>query len=300
MRIAVLLSTYNGEAYLQAQLESILAQQGDLDLDIHVRDDGSQDGTCAILDRYAREGKLTWYTGENLRPAKSFLDLVRKCTGYDAYAFCDQDDVWYPQKLQWAAEHLCTHAEPCLYFADARLVDRTGQSLGRNLYRHRPCYDFYSLVCAPNVLGCTCVFNEALARLLRRAEPESPIMHDCYAASVCALFDGSILFDDRVCMDYRQHGTNVVGASHDPWAAVKDRLRRLVKQEPVSIARQAQSLLQGYPEIAETEKGVFLRKVACCRDSFFNALALACSRKFRCASVNMGLTVRLATLLRKR
>ena len=43
MKIAVLMSTYNGEKFLQVQMDSLLAQQG-VDLTIFVRDDGSQDG----------------------------------------------------------------------------------------------------------------------------------------------------------------------------------------------------------------------------------------------------------------
>ena len=76
MRLAVLMSSYNGEKFIARQLDSILAQEGDFTLDIIVRDDGSADTTRDILEAYADAGKLRWYTGENLKPAKSFLDLL--------------------------------------------------------------------------------------------------------------------------------------------------------------------------------------------------------------------------------
>ncbi len=295
MTVAVLLSSYNGEKYLEQQLESLLAQT--VEARIFVRDDGSTDGTHAILERYAAAGKLSWYTGRNLRSAKSFLHLVQNTQDFDAYAFCDQDDIWYPDKLERALDKLSQQTGPALYFADARLVDGAGEDLGRTVYRHRPKYDFYSLVCAPNVLGCTCVFNEALAKLLRAAQPAHLIMHDCWAAAVCALGGGTVLYDPRACMDYRQHGSNVVGVSRSKLAAVRDRLRRITKAEPVSIAQQAQSLLDAFPDTACTD---FLCRVSRYRESVFRALGLAVSGKYHCASFNMALTVRLATLLRKR
>ena len=78
MRVAVLMSTYNGEKYLQQQLDSILKQTGGFEVDIWVRDDGSTDNTHRILKEYEKNGKLRWYTGNNLGPALSFISLVKK------------------------------------------------------------------------------------------------------------------------------------------------------------------------------------------------------------------------------
>ena len=58
VKIAVLMSTYNGEKYLREQLDSILNQVGDFELDLYVRDDGSDDGTIGILEKYKEENKL--------------------------------------------------------------------------------------------------------------------------------------------------------------------------------------------------------------------------------------------------
>ena len=75
-KVLVLLSTYNGEKYLKEQIDSVLAQKN-TDVSILVRDDGSTDKTLEILEKYKKDGKLEWYTGKNLKPAKSFLNLVR-------------------------------------------------------------------------------------------------------------------------------------------------------------------------------------------------------------------------------
>ena len=99
MRVAVLMSTYNGEKYLNEQIDSILSQSGNFELSLLVRDDGSTDETINILNKYQNLGKLKWYSGKNLGPGKSFIDLLYKTHGYDYYAFSDQDDVWMTGKI---------------------------------------------------------------------------------------------------------------------------------------------------------------------------------------------------------
>ena len=77
--VLVMLSTYNGEKYLREQIESVLKQEN-VKISILVRDDGSTDNTCNILEEYQKKGLLRWYTGKNLKPAKSFIDLIFHAT----------------------------------------------------------------------------------------------------------------------------------------------------------------------------------------------------------------------------
>lgn len=301
MRVAVLLSSYNGEKFIARQLDSILAQEGDFTLDIIVRDDGSQDSTRDILQRYADAGKLRWYTGENLKPAKSFLHLLQNAPGYDFYAFADQDDYWYPDKLQSALSALAGAQEPAVYFTNARLTDGERTSLGRNAYQRPPRQDLYSLLVGSNIIGCTMVFNSTLARLLQeKPMPREIFMHDSYLLQLCALVDGKLLWDETPHMDYCQHGGNAVGAKWTKWDALRDRLHRITKPAKVSIETQADSLLTLYGEMAQGDKLAFLRQVATYRRSFGSALRLACSPKPKFNGRNMAITMRLAILLRNR
>ena len=75
-KVRVLMSTYNGQKYLTEQINSILSQKG-VDVEILVRDDGSTDGTIHILNEYRSQGKIDWYSGKNLRSAKSFMNLLK-------------------------------------------------------------------------------------------------------------------------------------------------------------------------------------------------------------------------------
>ena len=73
--VLVLLSTYNGEKYLKEQIDSVLGQEK-VKTFLLVRDDGSTDKTCSILEWYQKRGALKWYKGKNLGPARSFVDLI--------------------------------------------------------------------------------------------------------------------------------------------------------------------------------------------------------------------------------
>lgn len=301
MRIAVLMSSYNGEKYIAQQIESVLSQKVDGQVDLWVRDDGSTDSTRDILEQQAKAGKLRWYSGENLKPAKSFLDLVKYCHGYDFYAFCDQDDRWDEDKLQQAISRIAGDEGPAMSFANARLVDAALNPLNRNVYNRIPQTDYYSVTCGGGILGCTVVFNRALAEIVKTyGNPDKLIMHDSYVAILCTLFDGRIVFDPEPRMDYRQHGNNAVGTNWTKLDALKDRLHRITKRESVTIFQMAQSILDQKPQVPNKEKLAFLRKVARYPQTLTNTISMACSRKPRYNGLSMQVTMRLAILLRNR
>src|SRR5215469_2768853 len=116
--IQVLLSAYNGERYLEPQLDSVLAQDV-AGLSVLVRDDGSTDSTPMLLERYAAQhSSIRLLRGENFGFARSFMHLLERSSATARYvAFCDQDDVWQPGKLSRAIAVLRTHPEeiPTLY-----------------------------------------------------------------------------------------------------------------------------------------------------------------------------------------
>jgi len=301
MRIAVLMSTYNGEKYLREQVESILKQKGTFELSLIVRDDGSKDSTCQILDAYASEGKLTWYTGENLRSAHSFLDLIQTNTGYDFYAFADQDDWWEPDKLQKAVDKIKDEEKPALYFSNAELVDESLQSLGQVVYKHMPRTDFCTITCVGGLLGCTMVFNQALAKFIQnKGMPGDVIMHDYYIAVICAAMQGTVVYDPYVSMKYRQHANNVVGMSHGMLQKIKNRFADICRKAKISIAQQAVTVLGFYSEEMPEESRKWLLRVASYRKSIFSRLSLACTRKTKYISYNMGFKLRMTILFGNR
>lgn len=212
MKLIVLLSTYNGEAYLREQLDSLLAQTLN-SVGIFVRDDGSTDSTRAILTEYAQRGALCWYTGMNLGAALSFWQLLQNADDADYYAFCDQDDVWDPDKLEiafMALEHL-NPAQPALYCGDVRITDEKLHILSKHMVRPAPTEYPYALLrnLAP---GCTYIFNRPACKLLRRfdAKQLGIELHDWTTYQLVSCF-GNVIYDSTPHMSYRQHGDNAIG-----------------------------------------------------------------------------------------
>lgn len=206
------MSTYNGEKYLPQQIDSVLAQEG-VNVSLLVRDDGSSDKTREILNKYNKEGKLTWYGGENIKPALSFMDLIFKASDSDFYAFCDQDDVWDGDKLKIAIQNILPTVDiPSLYISATRVVNkdltyiRDDRKKGFN-------FTFEESLFRNPATGCTMVFNRLLFNIVKMYKPDFLIMHDSWIYRICFAIEGKVIFDSEPHISYRQHGDNVIGAS---------------------------------------------------------------------------------------
>ena len=295
MKISVLMATYNGAPFLAEQLDSLFDQSVSGETSILVRDDGSTDDTIEILERYERDGKLTvLHDGSHLGPALGFLKLLNESRPADYYAFSDQDDIWHPEKLEEAVKRLEREDGPAAVFSNARLIGKAGEDLKRTVYRNAPSTDLFTVSVASNVLGCTLVFNEALARLLRNtAQPERIVMHDSYVAETVLSVGGKLIYDPECRMSYRQHGANTVGVRTGFFSKVKDRFYGIFTKAPVSVADQAEEILKLYGDQIADKDADWLRKVASYRDRFSSRISLSFSRKPRFITKNMGFKIRM-------
>ncbi len=301
MKLAILMSTYNGEKYLQAQIDSILCQETDIPFDLIVRDDGSTDGTIAILDAYHREGKLTYYTGENLGAARGFIQALRDNPDYDLYAFADQDDVWNPDKIQKGINAVRESTAPALYCTNAALVDADLRSIGRNTHREVPTYNLVSVLClASCAQGCTSVFNKALARVIQEnAVPDVFIMHDSLLTCLCALIDGKIIYDHVPSMGYRMHGSNVFGmstAKQGFMQVIKSRIKEISTPQKVSMYVQAKSILDTYGSLIRPENQAVCRTVIRSEKSLGARLRLVFNKNLKHDTLNKTITKKLTIL----
>lgn len=213
MRIEVLISTHDGERFLEEQLDNLLAQTLG-GVEILARDDGSTDGTRAILERYRRSGRLRWHGGECLGAARSFWRLLFDSGDADYYAFCDQDDVWDADKLEIAVRALegIGADVPALYCGDVRVADAGMGIIAGSMVKPTPT-DYPSALFKKIAPGCTFVFNRVARDLLRGYDAEALDieLHDWTALQIVACF-GTVIFDETPHMCYRQHGGNAIGA----------------------------------------------------------------------------------------
>lgn len=229
--VTVLMSTYNGANFLKEQIESILAQV-DVDVRILVRDDGSSDNTIKILKMYEKKGYLKWYSGKNLGPAKSFLDLVNESSiNSEFYAFSDQDDVWKKNKLKRAISKLKKYDNniPLLYTSNFELVDENLNPLPAVFHLTTTTLND-AIICSLGA-GCTMVFNPKLLKAIKGKVPQKIFMHDDWVHKVCLSIGGVVIYDENFRgIYYRQHSNNVEGGRHNLFEKIKIYTKRVLKQ----------------------------------------------------------------------
>jgi hypothetical protein len=233
-KLSVVLCTYNGAAYLPGLLDSLTNQRhppGEL----VVSDDGSTDGTAALIASFAESASfpVRWFEHERrLGPAANFIAAAQHARG-DWIAFCDQDDIWHRDKLARALSAARECVDTSAVFCNARLIDSKGHPLGRALWQHvaftpreqqamaaGKAWDV--LVRHPVVSGAGLLIH---ARVRDHLAPiADDWLHDAWAALIAAA-SGRVVAIAAPLFDYRQHEGNVIGARPgtltDFWKSVR-------------------------------------------------------------------------------
>lgn len=266
-RVAILLCTYQGEAYLTDQLESFSGQSFS-DWALAVSDDGSADATPRILDAYARRlapGRVAVRRGPQRGFVVNFMSLLFEPGLHaDYYALSDQDDIWHADKLERAVRWLdqVPVDQPALYCTRTELVDAEGRHLEYSPHCRRPA-QFGNAIVQNVAGGNTMVINEAARRLLAEQGADVKVFaHDWWIYIVISACGGLVHFDDKPSLQYRQHGNNQIGAGFDFGA----RFRRIGKIAHGHLQRctdQHLSALQPYlPKLTPANRRVYDRFVA--------------------------------------
>lgn len=215
-KVAILLATYNGQAYLQEQLDSI-ATQTESNWALWASDDGSTDQTIEILNKFATRfpsGQVNVLDGPKTGFANNFLSLIHNPEVIaQHYAYADQDDVWLSDKLERALVFLekTPTQTPALYCSRTEYVNENLVHIGCSVDQQRPATFSNALV--QNIAsGNTMVFNQATRSLLVSAGEELKIsLHDWWTYLAVAACGGQVCFDRKPSLLYRQHANNVWG-----------------------------------------------------------------------------------------
>ncbi len=206
------MSAYNGEKYIEEQLKSLLAQAYP-HIEIYVRDDGSTDGTAAILKEYEARGQITFLQGENIGFCASFFALLAAAEQGDYWSFCDQDDIWFPGKVGAAIDWLNAQNGdgPLLYHSAFEMVDAEGNPLGKFAPPPYP-FDFRTCMTGTLFLGFSTVINRPLRDAMLRCDPRECDAHDWLAGTVALAF-GRAHLDMEIRATYRRLVESVSGSS---------------------------------------------------------------------------------------
>lgn len=263
MKIAILLSTYNGAQYLRSQIDSIIAQNNH-DWTLYIRDDGSKDETTSIITEYQAKypSQIQWFNQNhivNCGVIGSFFELL---LGIDAdyYMFCDQDDVWLPEKValtitkmqQVEAGQLI---RPALVHTDLRVVDQNLDVQSESMMATQsldPQPSFNRLLVQNSITGCTMMVNHALKQRVVQSDDRLTIMHDWWLALIASSF-GVLGYVAQPTMLYRQHGNNAVGAK-SMWkeAFTREHLFAKSKESVALSIEQATQFAKRFPDLPES------------------------------------------------
>lgn len=210
--VSVLLSSYNGEKYIEDQIRSIMAQK-DVQVKLYIRDDCSKDNTVAVVKQLMREfDNIVLFEGKsNLNYSKSFLTLLNISGESDYYSFADQDDVWNCNKLAMAIRTI-KHSEQelCLYASALDVVDEHLNPIQIKNYKKRK-LTFGSFWNRFGLAGCTMVFPLSLKQkclnYTKKIVENFPYNygHDGWLVLLCLALGGKVLIDKNAYIKYRRH-----------------------------------------------------------------------------------------------
>lgn len=292
--VDILLPTYNGAKYLSSQMDSLLQQTYD-NWRLIIRDDLSSDDTPSLINEYRAKYPDRIQVLDNLSIKKGVtgsFECLMQASSARYVAFCDQDDVWSPDKLQLQVETMRelekAHGSsmPILVHTDLTVVDDRLRIISQSFWQYQHlCPD--KMCSLPRMLvqncvtGCTVLANRPLIELALPF-PEGVIMHDWWMALI-AVSEGVVRDMNTPTVKYRQHDTNDTGARR--WnlayifrAIVRGRESQLQSLHKTRIQAMAllqtdvlnavnRRILEKYVSLYETNW--FIRRKAMLRMGFF-------------------------------
>ena len=219
LAVSVAMTTFNGETYLEEQLDSLLAQR-QLPAELVVGDDGSQDNTFAILERFARRASFPVLVHRNpsrLGFRTNFIRTAERCRS-ELISFCDQDDVWHTDNLLKVS---ASFAEPdvLLTFHNARIVDRLRKPIS-TFYVDPPAPDRSPRLSLPawtagygftqtfrrSLLPATALWHKVQDYFRKDTEMGHGVFFFLLATGL-----GSVCYLNEELAEYRIHGGNTMG-----------------------------------------------------------------------------------------
>ncbi len=252
--ISVVIATYNGERYLETQLESILSQTIP-PREIIVVDDASSDDTVAMLKSYAANDTRfrVLINEQNIGYIRSFEKGMLHAT-CSFIALSDQDDIWMPYKLETLFKSM---GSSIAVYSDSILVDESGTSVGKKMSDIKNQLTYSN--CLMYTIGAWAPGHAMMFRreLIEKSQPFPTIVtHDFWLGFVAAC-NGGITYVNEALVQYRQHTANAIGAD----------TKRIKKQKPsaeerIHIAQRRMQLLYEKCPVTLTEQKQVLQILA--------------------------------------
>lgn len=224
-KIAILLATYNGERFIEEQLDSLFSQSCQ-DFRIFVRDDGSTDNTVKIVEAYVQKypDRIIIMNDKILhRGARdSFLWLLEHVNAV-YYMFCDQDDIWLPFKVEHTLsrmEEIETkyHDKAIMIHTDLQIVDAKLNLINQSFWNwgkfNVDLNKYFNFGALGNVFtGCTMMINNRVKDFTYPVNSNVKL-HDEWIGLVVTKYGKVENLKEQTIL-YRQHGNNVCSAGEE-------------------------------------------------------------------------------------
>jgi glycosyltransferase involved in cell wall biosynthesis len=218
------MTTYNGSKYLAEQFDSIVAQSNK-NWSLYVRDDSSSDNTAEIISQYCRKYNNIVSISDNkgrLGCCRNFNELLENVES-KYYMFCDQDDVWLPNKIDVTFDRMSQNeknnfGKPVIVFTDLKVVDSKLNDIADSFWAYTKVdpniLNNFDYIGAYNVVtGCTLMINYQAYSIIMPI-PTEALMHDSWIALKVSAENGIIDVVNNATVLYRQHDCNVFGAKN--------------------------------------------------------------------------------------
>lgn len=216
--ISVVLASYNGEKYIEKQLESFLRQTRPAD-EVIICDDCSTDRTVEIVSGFIEAHSLkSWklvINSENKGYSINFLDAVNEAAG-DLIFMSDQDDVWHADKLEKMAGIMQERPDITALCCSCGTIDSDGERIpipetaGVMFHKNDGSVEFFnteSFIGRSFIRGCSVCFRSCVKAFLAPIELKGLLSHDWLVTFTAALI-GKCGVLNTVLMEYRCHGEN--------------------------------------------------------------------------------------------
>lgn len=309
-KVVVLMSVYNGEDYIKEQLISLVNQKYD-DFYIYIRDDGSTDGSIKIISDFSKEYDFinVLDSNSNLGCSGSFFYLLESVDA-DYYFFCDQDDIWLPNKISETLSRFDSD-DPTLVHSDLKIVTENLSVINESFYKYQSIdvtigHQKKQLIVQNYIVGCTLAINSSLRDICISVDFDRSqvVMHDWWI-SLVAMFFGKIVFLDKTTILYRQHSKNVLGARDNTLKRYlhsffngKGVVRVLSFTEKVSKQAKLFQTVYGNNLSSHDVKLFELCFLFDCKHGFFNMAKLMFKDKIRLQGFKRNLAILYASLVK--
>lgn len=299
MKIAILMSTYNGEKFLNEQLESLYNQHFNGEMVVYIRDDGSTDKTIQIIDNWKLKMNIVLFEESNVGPAESFWWLfTNRNIKADYYAFCDQDDVWDCLKIHEGTKMLSTEEDEALWCSNCSVINSDGEVIIDKMNNVTPNFSIESQFVCGTTQGCSMIFNNKLRDYILDKKINDMPMHD-FVVLTYAIAKGKVIYDNRNFFKYRVHDKNVIAnKGKNRFTKIKSSLNRwFSKEHKNEISRYAQKFHMDNISNLNNSTLEYIKCISECQSNIHSRIKLIVDKRSKSNNIKAERSFKIRALL---